>query len=83
VIKSRGHFVVLLFEGNVYPGKISRFNERNQYISAMVKSLKSQKLPEKSDSLEYELFDVLGGINLPKLVSKKGIYSIRELSTFF
>jgi hypothetical protein len=83
VIKAFGHFVVFHFEGSVYPGNVSRFNEGNQYVSTMVKSLKSQNLPETPDIPEYELSDVLGAINPPKLVSKKGSYSIRGLTTFF
>jgi hypothetical protein len=61
---------VFLYEGNVYPGKIMSFNKENVYISSMVKSLKSWKWPEKSDILEYEWSDVLGGINPPKFISK-------------
>jgi hypothetical protein len=44
---------MFLYEGNVYPGKIISFHEENIYISAMVKSLKSWKWPEKRDILEY------------------------------
>jgi hypothetical protein len=33
--------------------------------------------------LEYEWSDVLEGINPPKLLSKRGFYSIPELSTIF
>jgi hypothetical protein len=83
VIKACGQFVVFLYEGNVYPGKITYFNEENVYISATVKSLKSCKWPEKPNILEYEWSDALGSINAPKLVSKRGFYSIPKLSTFF
>jgi hypothetical protein len=75
--------MVFLYEGNVYPGKIISFNEENVYISAMMKSLQSWKSPEKADILEYEWSDALGGIDPPKLVSKRRFYSIPELSTFF
>jgi hypothetical protein len=83
VIKACGQFVAFLYEGNVYLGIILNFNEENCYISAMVKSLKSLKWPEKPDILEYEWSDALRGINPPKLVSKRGLFSIPEFSTFF
>jgi hypothetical protein len=74
---------VFHYEGNVYPGKTISFNEENVYISAIVKRLKSCKWPKMPDILEYEWSDVAGGINPPKLVSKRGFYSTPELSTFF
>jgi hypothetical protein len=40
------------------------------------------KRREKPDILEYEWHDVLGGINPPKQVPKRGFYSIPELSIF-
>jgi hypothetical protein len=81
VFKACGQFVVFLYEGNVCPGKIISFNEKNINISAMVKSLKSWKWPEKPDILKYEWNGLLGGINPPKQVPKRGFYSIPELST--
>jgi hypothetical protein len=83
VIKVCDQFVVFLYEGNVSPGKVISFNEENVYISAIVKSLKSWKWPEKSDILGYEWSDVLGDMNPPKLVPKRGFYSNPELSVFF
>jgi hypothetical protein len=74
--------MVFLYGGIVYLGRIISFNEENVYISAMVKSLKSWKWPEKPGILEYEWSEALGGIDPLKLVSKRGFYSILELSTF-
>jgi hypothetical protein len=68
---------------NCLSRKIISFIEENVYISAMVKSLKSWKWPENPDILEYKWNDALGGIDSPKLVSKRGFYSIPELPTFF
>jgi hypothetical protein len=73
---------VFLYEGNVYSTKTINFNEENIYTSTMVKSL-VWKWPEKPDRREYEWNDVLGGINPPKRVSKRGFHSIPELSTYF
>jgi hypothetical protein len=81
-IEACGEFVVFLYEGNVCPGKIISFNEKNIYIFSMVKSLKSWKWPQKPDILEYEWNEVLGGIDPPKLVSKRGFYSTPDLSPF-
>jgi hypothetical protein len=70
VIKACGQFVVFLYEGNIYPGKIISFNEKNVYMFAMVKRLKPWKWPEKPDALEYEWSDALGGIDPTELVSQ-------------
>jgi hypothetical protein len=74
---------MFLYDENVCPGKIISFNEENVYISAVVTSLNSWKRPEKPCILEYEWNDALGGINPPKLVSKRGFYTTPELSTLF
>jgi hypothetical protein len=58
--------VVLLYEGNVYTEKIINFKAEHIYISAMVKSLKSWKLTEEPNILEYEWSVALGGVNPPK-----------------
>jgi hypothetical protein len=70
VIKACGQFVVFLYEGNAYPGQKISFNKENVCISAIVKSLKSWKWPQKPRILEYEWSDALGGINPLELVSK-------------
>jgi hypothetical protein len=41
VIKACFQFVVFVYEGNVYTGKIINFKAENIYIFAMVGSLKS------------------------------------------
>lgn len=70
-LKACGQFVVILCEGNVYPGQTTSFNEEKIYISAMVESLKSWKCQEKPDILKYEWSDVQGGVNSPKFGSKR------------
>jgi hypothetical protein len=80
--KACGQFVVSLYEGNVYLGKIINFKAENIYISFTMGSLKSLKWPEEPDILEYGRSDVLVGTKLPKLVSELGFYLIPELSTF-
>jgi hypothetical protein len=54
VIQACGQFVVLLYEGNVYPGKTVSFKEENAYMTATVKNVKPWRWPEKQDTQEYE-----------------------------
>jgi hypothetical protein len=77
MIKACGHLVVSLYEGNVRPRKITRFTDKNVYISSTVKGL-------QPNIVEYECSDVIGGTNPPKLVSKKkkGFYSLPEVPIF-
>lgn len=48
-------------------------------ISVMVKFQKSWKWPEKKDEMWYDWECIIGGINPPKQITKRGIYRIPEL----
>ncbi|RZF41703.1 hypothetical protein LSTR_LSTR011638 [Laodelphax striatellus] len=79
VKKEEGEFVVFEYEGEYFPGKILKFTDKTVEISALQKSLKSWKWPEKQDIHSYDWQDVVGHINEPKLISKQGFYSVPEL----
>ncbi|XP_030748969.1 uncharacterized protein LOC115877041 [Sitophilus oryzae] len=81
-VREIGSFVVFSYEGLLYPGKILRFNEDEVVISSMEKSLKMWKWPSKPDEIPYSWDDVLGSINPPKQVSKRGIFAVPELTDF-
>jgi hypothetical protein len=76
-----GHFVMLLYEGNVYPEKC---DEDNEDITDGEKS-KWVKQPETPNVIVHEWSDVLAGItfNPLKLVSKRRLYFVPELSKLF
>lgn len=83
VIRKVVSFVVFSYEGQLFPGEIVAFDEKKVTINAMEKSLKMWKWPLKRDELTYSWSDVLGGIQPPKQVSKRGTFSIPELASIF
>jgi hypothetical protein len=79
VQKKVGEFVVFVYEDEFFPGKILEFNDDSVKISAFQKALKMWKWPQKEDIHTYAWEDVVGHIDEPKLVSKRGLYSVPEL----
>lgn len=78
MVNEVGRFVVFSYEGQIYPGEIVVFNEETVTINAMQRFLKMWKLPSKRDELTYQWSDVLGCIQPPKQISKRGAFSIAE-----
>jgi hypothetical protein len=83
VIEPCGQFVVFLYKGYIYAGKIISFKVEKLLHFRYGEGLNSLKWPEKLDILEYKLSCLLEGIHPPKLMSKQGFYSIPNLLTFF
>lgn len=81
-VREIGSFVVFSYQGMLYPGKILSFDESEVIISSMEKSLKMWKWPSKPDEMPYSWEDVLGSINPPKQVTKRGIFAVPELTDF-
>lgn len=75
-----GAFVVVMYENELYPGIIVSYNDDGASISAMQKALKSWKWPEKKDELFYDWTQIVGGINPPKKINKRGFFSVPELN---
>lgn len=77
--KEVGEFVVFKYEGEQFPGRIVKFNDKEVTITSMQKSLKSWKWPEPEDIHNYPWEDVVGRIEPPKLKSKRGFFLVPEL----
>lgn len=83
VVREVGRFVVFSYEGEFYPGQIVSFNNNEVTINSMQRSLKMWKWPLKQDQLTYSWSDVLGSIKSPKQVTKRGIFSVPELASWY
>lgn len=81
--KDVGQHVVFLYEGETFPGRIESLEGAGAIISAMVKSGNNWKWPLKEDKLFYSWDDVIGSIEEPKLISKRGIFEIKELKNLW
>lgn len=79
VVKKVGEYVIFTYEEEFFPGRIISFDEHEVTISSMQKSLKSWKWPPHEDVHKYDWEDVMGRINPPKLISKRGFFEIPEL----
>lgn len=77
--KMVGEYVIFKYDEELYPGIIESVCEEGALISAMKKSLKLWKWPKTKDELLYPWDDILGCIKPPKLLSKRGLFSVPEL----
>lgn len=81
--KRIGSFVVFKYEDNIFPGVIESFDDEGVSISAMKRSVNNWKWPENKDELYYKWEDVLGGIEPPKMLNKRGVFAVPELRGLF
>ncbi|XP_046393584.1 uncharacterized protein LOC124161317 [Ischnura elegans] len=81
VVRAVGQFVAVTYDNELYPGKIINVNDDGATISSMTKSKKSWKWPEKEDIIIYPWEDILGGINSPRQISKRGFFHVPELNS--
>ncbi|CAH2103358.1 unnamed protein product [Euphydryas editha] len=78
LVKKGGQYVVFKYEGELFPGVITKMNKKGAVISSMKRSLKNWKWPQPKDELFYTWKDVLGGINPPKKIGRREFYSVPE-----
>lgn len=79
IVKQIDSFVVVVYENKYYPGVIEHFEEYSAYVSAKMKSLNNWKWPVNKDVIFYKWEQILGSINPPQILSKRGIFSVKEL----
>lgn len=79
LVREVGRYVVFLYEGEMFPGVITKFDGNGPTISAMGRSLKNWKWPKAKDEIIYKWSDVLGCINPPKKMGRREFYSVPEL----
>lgn len=66
-----GHFVIFVYEGAYFVGKIESICEEGALINSMHQSLKSWKWPEKEDLILYKLDDIKEKIQPLQLIHQK------------
>ncbi|KAK9886712.1 hypothetical protein WA026_017631 [Henosepilachna vigintioctopunctata] len=77
-----GTFVLENYEGVLYPGETLKQKKVSYAISAMVKSGKNWKWPDKVDILNYLAEDVIQVIDKPIKMDRRDIYSVKELRSY-
>lgn len=78
---NKGDFVVVLYEGERFPGMILELEENSNFkIKTMTMSGQNWRWPEKEDVLSYEDKDVIKKIKPPILLNSRGIYAISDIN---
>ncbi|XP_047027499.1 MFS-type transporter clz9-like [Helicoverpa zea] len=79
LIKAEGEYVAFTYEGEVFPGIITKINDKGPYISSMKRSLKYWKWPKPKDEIQYTWNEVLGCISAPKKIGRREFYTVPDL----
>jgi len=76
-----GDFVIVMFDGNKFPGRITAISEKGAKVDCMEKRSKSWRWPTKQDCIEYEWSDVIGKIE-PPILCKRNFFRVPDLDEF-
>ncbi|CAG5021004.1 unnamed protein product [Parnassius apollo] len=80
---SKGSYVIVLYEGQHFPGAIENRNKNEFEVSRMTFSTgNTYKWPEKTDKMWYQSKDIVEYIRPPKLINKRGFYSVEEMQKY-
>ncbi|KAK4882296.1 hypothetical protein RN001_005615 [Aquatica leii] len=71
-------YVIVNYDGQLYPGKILEVSEESVKVTAMAGCGCLFKWPEKENILDYFDGDIICKINPPILVNKRGVYKVSE-----
>lgn len=73
-------YVVVEYEGEIWPGKVTTLEEDGAYIKCMTRCGLAWKWPEKEDCIFYSKTDIKFKIKEPKKLStKRALYNVPEL----
>lgn len=75
-------FVLVLYNGQKYPGIIKSISSKGPVVECMEKKVKFWRWPEKLDCLRYDWKDICGKIKPPKLMNKRNHFFVPELDIY-
>lgn len=79
-----GDFVIFVYEGAYFPGKILEIRKNGAIVSSMQKTLKSWKWPDKQDAILYSWVEIVQKINPPeKCHSKREFFQVPEILKYW
>lgn len=79
-----GDYVIFLYEGSYFVGKVESICEEGVLLKSMQKSLKNWKWPEKEDLNLYPISDIIQKIKTPQKVNKnRDIYYVPEVQKYW
>ncbi|CAH0547035.1 unnamed protein product [Brassicogethes aeneus] len=75
-----GDYVIVIYEGEFFPGLIQKINSTSAFVKVMVKSnINTWKWPVKDDILWYEFKDIKEKIEEPMPTNTRGMFRVAEL----
>jgi len=79
-VPHEGDFVVVKYEGRLYPGEAKAVKKKGVEVSCMEKCGINWKWPLKPDQIYYQLPEITQVIAAPKRISHRGLFSVPELA---
>lgn len=77
-------YVIFVYEGSYFVGKVESISEEGVLLKSMQKSLKNWKWPEKEDLNLYPMSDIIEKIKTPQKVNKnREIYYVPEIQKYW
>lgn len=80
VEKLVGQYVVVQFEGNYFPGQITKVLKSGATINVMASAGKQWKWPDKKDEIFYKNDEIIMSIKPPTQRGKRALFDIPELN---
>ena len=71
--------VIVKYENNFYPGKITKIVDDGYFVSTMTKTLNHWKWPEKIDEICYKNDEIVRIIDAPQKINSRGVFSVSEM----
>ncbi|KAH6936086.1 hypothetical protein HPB50_013098 [Hyalomma asiaticum] len=72
-------FVVVNFEGQLFPGRLTEVKPEGYIVSTMERSKKNWRWPDREDAILYSKEEILYTIESPRLLGKRGIFEVKDL----
>lgn len=80
---SKESYVIVLYEGQHFPGVVENTNKNEFEVSTMTFSTgNTYKWPEKPDKMWYQRKDIVECISPPILINKRGFYTVKEMQKY-
>lgn len=74
-----GDFVVVNFENQLFPGKVTDVKDEGYMVSVMVRSKIYWKWPARPDEILYSTNEVLYSIDPPRPVGRRGLFDVTNI----
>lgn len=80
---SVGRWVVVQYEENYFPGKITSVHSSQLKVNVMVKNGKQWKWPEIKDEIFYQRNEIVMNIDPPIKRGKRNLFDVPQMNTLF